>query len=939
VAGELRLPDLVQRLRLDTTGVKSGAGQVEGETQSLGRSMGTLKGTIVGAVGAFAAFEGVKVLRDVTGDAAKLNEQITTTNHLFGPEGSRSIIEFADTAASKLGLSKTAVLGMADSLGTMLRGFGLNTTASADMSTNLIKIANDVAAFKGADPAAVLKSFQLGLTGASRGLKTYGIDVSKTAQTEAALSLGIKGTAAEWTAAQKAAVFYQLILKGTAQESGAFAERSHNLAEEQRIFTAELANTKEEIGAALLPAVTGLFGALNKIFGILGPGGLKFVGTFVAGGIAAAVGAVAVIGFAKAVGALRDLFVSLGGASKVASAGMLEEAGAAGIATGAVEGLEGAEAGAAVESAGLFASMGPIGIIAAGVGLALGALTVVTGLFRHGNQDAGKSINDLIDQMLKEGATADDVANTLTSQYIASHKDVVDTLKKTGISVADVSKAVNGSGKAYDEIKRKLKAWEDSQVHATMTNQDWADGTIGSGNAAFKFSKKIHDLTSFIDKNKKSLQDQNSAFDRGKQASQQLADADQRAANEEDKLNTKIANTTQTMIDRLDQLRGQKEGLIGVTEASINLQKQTFDLAAAQATYQATLKETGPKAAEDQAKALLDLQLAQADFAKNTLEGVDTAEQWADSVSHVSDKAKTLADAEKAYNKEPTQENFKKRTAAANAYNTSVRAQIQGLQYAASITKGPLHAAILGDIADLEKQSGTVGANMVAEQHATTTRNAHVSALKREAAQLRGPSKAALQGYSDELAGMPPSKTTQFKTPGLPEATLHTHNYRGELSHIAPTKTTKFTLQDYEALHQIGILDRTLRAIPGVSQALIIHANIAQGGRAAGGPVEANRVYWVGEHGPELFSSAVPGQIIDNSSSMAAMRNLQRSRARQSSSSAVASPGAAAVGGPMVVNVYPQQAILREHELIRQMQRSERLGALHATGSRPRVRG
>jgi hypothetical protein len=931
VAGELSLPTLAQRYRLDATGATTGAGQIEASSTRVQGSLGGMKTAVSGAVGAFAAFEGLKFAEHVVGEAEKTDQAVQTTISLFGSAGD-AVVEFANNAASNLGLSKAAALGMADGVGTMLRGFGLAGPAAADMSQQLIKVAVDVAAFKNQDPSAVLQGFQRGLTGAARGLKQYGIDTSTAAQHEVALKLGIEGTAASWTAAQKAAVFYQLILKGTSQETGTFAQRSNQLTEEQRIFSAELANTKDEIGQGLLPAATTLFGAFDAGFKLIGPEGEKFLGILTAAGTLGAVTSVAIIGVGKAVTGITTALTASSRAaavqqaeldattasleeqataaeanaialraeataaasaivpgtgvlttSQAAAVALDEEAGAAEVAAAALRQQAIASGAAEAESVGLLASMGPLGIAAAVVGVAIAGLTAVTGLFKSGNQDAGKSTNDLIDQMLQEGQTADSVANTLTSNYIADHHDLIDIMKTVGVSVEDVSSAINGNSQSYDKIKQKVDDYQKSLLKQAEAQDKTLAAYYANGTITVKAGVDTDKLTKAIDTNRKSLQERSQHANDATTAIGELATADQNAANQEDRLATKVANTTETMINRLDQLRAQKEGLDGVLASSIQLQQATFDIADKEAAYQKLLKD--PKAsAEDRAKALLDLNLAQVQFNQNTSQGVGNAEKWADSVSHMSDAQKKLDQTQKDY--KAGKATFADVTAASDAYNASVAKQITSLQAAAAMVSGPLHDAILGEVSDLEKQSGTVGASIVASQKSATARQKEIEKYQALASQLSGPQRDAVQSYIDYLEripadtvtkthvedkdarialsnyltflnGTPPDKTTRVHADAA-SATRVIHGYRGELNGIAVEKHTTFSINDYDALHTLAHLKTAILSInPNIPVPNIARVEGARGA-ASGGPRPAGSVTQVGELGPELVT-ALPG--------------------------------------------------------------------------------
>lgn len=296
------------RIRADTKGFQS-----------------EVRGGVLGAVGKVAAAAGGLLAAEKIGDfakdaikgAASLEVQQRRVRTVFG-ESSEAVSKFAENAAGKFGISAVAADTMSASMGQVLESMGIGKKRSADMSVELVKMSSDLASFTGKNPADVFNALQKGTLGATRGLKQYGINISQTDVANQALASGIvkpikntvdlqnaqikmrtttdalttaikehgknsieaakateahnkaeaglqkamDGTVPKLTTAQKSLASYQLIMKAGSIASGDFQKHSGDLANEQKILSAEFTNISDSIGAVLLPAVTAAGAAL-----------------------------------------------------------------------------------------------------------------------------------------------------------------------------------------------------------------------------------------------------------------------------------------------------------------------------------------------------------------------------------------------------------------------------------------------------------------------------------------------------------------------------------------------------------------------------------------------------------------------------------------------------------------------------------------------------
>jgi hypothetical protein len=298
------------------------------ESKNLGNALGGVKTVLAGVVGGVAALVGAVagitgavagLAASTIGPARDLNETISKVKVVFG-ENADAVLKFGETSAASLGMSKNAALSAAGTYGNLFRSMGFTTSESSDLSLNLVKLAGDLASFNNISTDDALEKLRAGLVGETEPLKALGINMNEAALKAKALSLGLipatddtlaiaraalnaekaqaayndavkkygdgslqardaslklqeatqkadeagQASVTTLTAQQKAQAAYAIIMEQSALAQGDFARTSDGLANQQRIFAAQIENTKATIGNAFLPVVTDAAVALNK---------------------------------------------------------------------------------------------------------------------------------------------------------------------------------------------------------------------------------------------------------------------------------------------------------------------------------------------------------------------------------------------------------------------------------------------------------------------------------------------------------------------------------------------------------------------------------------------------------------------------------------------------------------------------------------------------
>lgn len=299
-----------------------------GEFASINRAVQQVEGTsgrmkkwaagVAGAIGSIATIDFAK--KAVEG-AQALESAGARVSRTFGP-AAKSVDEFAKGSVKAFGETETAVLGFANSFGTVLTGFGIAQPKAAEMSKTLTTLAANLAARKGVPMSDAVNALTRAVAGGkAAALKTFGISIDNTAIQMEALRSGLvkappnmaavqlaaeklalahdKATLAikkygpqsgqaraaliaqqgaqnnldkalasgkvTLTAAQKAQAAYNLVTKQGASARGAAAKALQTSAGQEKQFRAAVEEAQVALGRLLLPVLRAVIPVLTRM--------------------------------------------------------------------------------------------------------------------------------------------------------------------------------------------------------------------------------------------------------------------------------------------------------------------------------------------------------------------------------------------------------------------------------------------------------------------------------------------------------------------------------------------------------------------------------------------------------------------------------------------------------------------------------------------------
>jgi hypothetical protein len=227
--------------------------------------------------------------------ASDLNETVQKTEVIFGA-AAKEVLNFGDTTAKSMGISKTAALGAASTFGVFGKAAGLTGSSLATFSTDFTALAADLASFNNTTPEQAITAIGAALRGESEPIRQYGVLLNDATLRQEALALGIYDGVGALTAQQKVLAAQAAIFKQTTDAQGDFERTSEGLANQQRILAASIQDLQAAIGKALLPIIQAVLPYLTR-FADWAAKNPKII-LFMAGAIATLAGSIVAVNIA-----------------------------------------------------------------------------------------------------------------------------------------------------------------------------------------------------------------------------------------------------------------------------------------------------------------------------------------------------------------------------------------------------------------------------------------------------------------------------------------------------------------------------------------------------------------------------------------------------------------------------------------------------------------
>jgi hypothetical protein len=251
----------------DSKGIKLAQRQFQQLEKTSDKVAFAMKRSMVPATAALTTLAAVAF--KATKMASDLNEETSKAEQIFG-DASQSIVDFSNTAATKLGQSKTEALKAAGTFGVLGKAAGLTGTDLTAMSIKFTQLASDLASFNNTNPEDAVLALGAGLRGEAEPLRRYGVLLDDATLRQKAFDLElVKSTKEALTPQNKSLAAQAVILEKTALQQGNFALTSQDAANQQRTLTAKLKDLQTQMGTLFLPVLKNTLDTLNDYADVL----------------------------------------------------------------------------------------------------------------------------------------------------------------------------------------------------------------------------------------------------------------------------------------------------------------------------------------------------------------------------------------------------------------------------------------------------------------------------------------------------------------------------------------------------------------------------------------------------------------------------------------------------------------------------------------------
>lgn len=237
-----------------------GLQQAFGSAESAMGKFGKAAGAVAVAAGVAAVAIGTKAVKA----ASELEQNMGALESVFkGNTG--QMTEWANKAASSVGLAKSEYAGLATVLGSQLKNMGVATDQLAGQTDGLIRMGADLSAQFGGSTSDAVSALSSLLRGERDPIERYGVSINEAAVKAKMAEMGLSGLSGEAEKNAKLQATLALLNEQTADSMGAFTREATTLAGAQQRLSAGTENLYAVLGTSLLPAATAVTAALGAM--------------------------------------------------------------------------------------------------------------------------------------------------------------------------------------------------------------------------------------------------------------------------------------------------------------------------------------------------------------------------------------------------------------------------------------------------------------------------------------------------------------------------------------------------------------------------------------------------------------------------------------------------------------------------------------------------
>ena len=258
---------LLVRIEADLSDVRRGLKNIEKQTQQtqqrVSNSMGKMGTAIKGALGVAAVGIIGRFIAQNVRLASSVEEMQAKSSVVFG-QFVGDVRKDLEAFGNAVGRSTFELEGMASSVQDTFVPLGFASGEAAQLSTQLTKLAVDVASFNNASDTQTMQAFQSALVGNHEAVRRFGIVITEAELQAELFRMGIRQNAADVDAQTKVQARLNLILAGTTDAHGDAARTADSFANQSKALGAALEELTVTVLTPLLPKLADIMGGFTK---------------------------------------------------------------------------------------------------------------------------------------------------------------------------------------------------------------------------------------------------------------------------------------------------------------------------------------------------------------------------------------------------------------------------------------------------------------------------------------------------------------------------------------------------------------------------------------------------------------------------------------------------------------------------------------------------
>lgn len=258
MAGKITLRELITRWRFKTdskavSDFARGLGNAKITAEGVGRSIAGMGKAIALGMAATAAALGYALKKSI--DVAAEAEESESKFAAVFKRDTKDMSAWSEKFAAAAGRSAFELRDQASTFGALFNAMKFGGKESANLSTHMVKLVEDLASFNNEAAPDVLIALRSGLLGNVEPVLKYGADVRVAAVNQELLNMGIKGGAKKATEQQKVLARLSIIMRATKDAQGDAIKTSGSWTNMMKGLHAAIKDVQILVGSRLIPAL------------------------------------------------------------------------------------------------------------------------------------------------------------------------------------------------------------------------------------------------------------------------------------------------------------------------------------------------------------------------------------------------------------------------------------------------------------------------------------------------------------------------------------------------------------------------------------------------------------------------------------------------------------------------------------------------------------